>query len=66
LTEAVVTGLLHHDLSLMLMWVLSANPARAFYEALGGQYVAEQEITIGAARLVEVADGWRDLRRLAV
>jgi GNAT superfamily N-acetyltransferase len=61
LTGAVVNWLLHHELASMLVWVLAANPTRAFYEALGGQQVAEQEITIGAARLIEVAYGWRDL-----
>jgi len=66
LTRAVVNGLLRHGLSSMLVWVLADNPSRAFYEALGGQYVAAQEITIGTARLTEVAYGWRDIRRLAV
>ena len=66
LTQVVVNGLLQHGLLSMLVWVLAANPSRAFYEALGGQYVAEQEITIGAARLTEVAYGWQDIRGLAV
>jgi|SRR5262245_33269977 len=66
LTGAVAKGLLHHGLSSMLVWVLAANPSRACYEALGGQQVAEQEIRIGAARLTEVAYGWRDIRGLAV
>jgi GNAT superfamily N-acetyltransferase len=66
LMRAVANGLLHHGLPSMLVWVLAANPSHAFYEALGGQYVAEQEITIGAARLTEVAYGWRDIRGLAM
>jgi GNAT superfamily N-acetyltransferase len=66
LMRATVNGLLQHGLPSMLVWVLAANSFRAFYEALGGQQVAEQEITIGAARLTEVAYGWRDIRRLAV
>jgi hypothetical protein len=49
----------------MLVWVFAANPCRAFYEALGGRYVREQEITIGGAQLREVAYGWSDLRGLA-
>jgi GNAT superfamily N-acetyltransferase len=61
LTEAVVNGLLRHGLLSMLVWVLAANPCRAFYEALGGQQVAAQEITIGTARLTEVAYGWHDI-----
>jgi GNAT superfamily N-acetyltransferase len=65
LTGAVVEGLLRHGLSSMLVWVLASNSCRAFYEALGGQYVRQQEITIGGARLREVAYGWSDLRELA-
>jgi ribosomal protein S18 acetylase RimI-like enzyme len=65
LTRAVVNGLLRHGLSSMLVWVLADNPSRAFYEAMGGHYVAERQITIGSAQLTEVAYGWRDIRRLA-
>jgi GNAT superfamily N-acetyltransferase len=66
LTRAVVNSLLRHGLSSMLVWALADNPARAFYEAIGGQYVAEQQITIGSTQLTEVAYGWRDIRGLAV
>jgi len=64
LTMAVVQRLLQCGLSSMLVWVLAANPGRAFYATLGGQQIYEQEITIGAALLVEVAYGWPDLRDL--
>ncbi|MBM4257936.1 MAG: GNAT family N-acetyltransferase [Deltaproteobacteria bacterium] len=64
LFQAVVDGLLQHGLSTMLVWVLADNPARAFYETLGGQYVTEQEIMIGNAQLKEVAYGWRDIHGL--
>jgi len=45
----------------MLVWVFSANPYRAFYEALGGQLVAEREVDRYGANLAETAYGWRDL-----
>jgi GNAT superfamily N-acetyltransferase len=48
----------------MLVWVLAQNPARKFYEALGGQYLYEKPITIGGAELIEVAYGWQDTRPL--
>jgi GNAT superfamily N-acetyltransferase len=64
LTMAVVQQLLQCDLPSMLVWVLAANPGRAFYTTLGGQQVYEQEITIGAAPLLEVAYAWPDLREL--
>jgi GNAT superfamily N-acetyltransferase len=64
LTMAVVQRLLQCGLLSMLVWVLAANPGRAFYETLGGQQVDEKETTIGAAPLLEVAYGWPDLREL--
>lgn len=48
----------------MLVWVLAENPSRHFYEALGGVWVAEKNIDIGGATLVEVAYGWSDLQSL--
>ena len=50
----------------VLIWVLAANaPARAFYEALGGRYLREQQIEIGGVALPEVAYGWPDAAALA-
>jgi len=45
----------------MIVWVLEANPSRAFYESLGGALVAKRDISIRGARLTEVGYGWRDL-----
>jgi len=64
LTTAVVQRLLQCGLSSMLVWVLAANPGRAFYATLGGQQVDEKTTTIGATPLLEVAYGWPDLREL--
>ena len=64
LTLAVVQRLLQRGLPSMLVWVLAANPGRAFYAALGGQPVYEKEVTIGTVPLLEVAYGWPDLREL--
>ena len=51
----------------MLLWVLAENqPARRFYEALGGEYVAERELSIGGTPLMEVAYGWRDMSGFSV
>jgi ribosomal protein S18 acetylase RimI-like enzyme len=41
-----------------LLWVLKANPACQFYQALGGKFLREKEIQIGNERLIEVAYGW--------
>ncbi len=32
----------------LLVWVLVGNPARRFYEAMGGLYLREKEIEIGS------------------
>lgn len=48
------------------LWVLRENePARAFYEQLGGIVVGERTETGAHGALVETAYGWRDLRALA-
>ena len=64
LAQAIAQRLVQEGLHSMLVWVLADNPSLDFYSALGGQRVYEQEITIGGARLVEVAYGWLDIREL--
>lgn len=44
----------------LLVWVLKDNPARGFYERLGGEPAGESVVTIAGARLPEVAYAWRD------
>jgi hypothetical protein len=39
----------------MLVWVLTTNPSRLFYEALGGVEVAEKGVTVSGVNLVEVS-----------
>lgn len=62
LVAAVAQELVRRDLCSMLVWVLVDNPARGFYEALGGRRLHFRPITIGPATLEEVAYGWPDLR----
>jgi ribosomal protein S18 acetylase RimI-like enzyme len=51
----------------MLLWVLAKNPARAFYEKLGGQLMGEREMEVGEGeKAVEVAYGWQDINGLLV
>lgn len=45
----------------MVVWSLSANPSRGFYERLGGLLIAEDHIEIGGELLPEVAYGWASL-----
>ena len=46
------------------LWVLKANRARMFYEALGGEVIAERTERLGRHDFAEVAYGWRDLTEL--
>jgi GNAT superfamily N-acetyltransferase len=62
LFDAVVNRLLTQNYDSLLVWVLAENPARRFYEALGGKVVTEKQIEIGGASLVEVAYGWKVLQ----
>lgn len=60
LAHAVAEHLRAQGMSAMLVWVLKGNPAARFYEALGGQNVAEKPLTIGGADRIEIAYGWTD------
>ncbi len=44
-----------------MVWVLTANPARFFYEAMGGQRAGERMETFAKQDLEELAYGWPDL-----
>ena len=49
----------------MLLWVVEANPARGFYERLGGTRLAEtRAAAFGGTSLTEVAYGWPSLPAL--
>ena len=62
LVRATVAGLRELGLDDMIIWVLRDNqPARSFYERLGGVYIRGQPITIGSVTLEEVSYGWRRL-----
>ena len=48
----------------LIVWVLGGNPARFFYEALGGKLVAHRPGTMGGARIEEIGFAWQDARTL--
>ena len=52
--------------SSMMCWVLEGNPARQFYERLGGQEIGKQTITLDeyGTQAVEIAYGWKDISKL--
>ena len=53
-----------HGLFGFYLWVLKANRARLFYEALGGEVVGERNERLGKHDFAEVAYGWHDLTTL--
>jgi ribosomal protein S18 acetylase RimI-like enzyme len=62
LFRACVGKLDERGFTSFLLWVLRANPARHFYEALGGKFLRENEFPIGNEGLFAVAYGWTDAR----
>lgn len=64
LVKSSAQGLLGLGMSNMLLWVLSKNPARRFYEKLGGVYLRDKPLEIGGVNLQESAYGWDDIHSL--
>lgn len=61
LVQAVATDLLQAKHRSMIVWVLSENRARHFYENLGATYLLSKEAQIGEQQLSESAYVWWDL-----
>ena len=59
---ACFKDLLERGMSSALVWVLADNPARFFYEAMGGKRIAEREEKMWGTSLSEAAYGWPDTR----
>ncbi len=64
LVQTLARQFLSKGVTSLLVWVLRENAFRDFYIALGAEYVREQEIEIGDAKLIEEGYGWRDIRVL--
>jgi GNAT superfamily N-acetyltransferase len=64
LTLAVVQRLRAQGVTSLQIWVLAENPARGFYEHLGGQLIDSQPLEIGGTTLEVVAYGWADTASL--
>src|SRR5260221_283764 len=61
---ALFARLVHCGHRSALIWVVRANPARFFYERLGGKQVLHRPIPIGGEHVEAVGYGWRELRAL--
>jgi len=61
LFRAVADWLTRGGTASLLVWVAAPNPARHFYETLGGTRVRTKEDVIGGAIIEEIAYGWTDI-----
>jgi ribosomal protein S18 acetylase RimI-like enzyme len=61
LLMALFQRLLRKDIASAVIWVLAENPARFFYEHLGGKLAARQHMEVGKTKIGSVAYGWSDL-----
>ena len=46
-----------------LLWVLADNPARFFYQTVGGKLIGRREELIWGVSVKELAYGWPDLSK---
>ena len=71
LLDAMLRQLQADGCDTAILWMLADNPARFFYEGLGGAVVGRRTDRIGSTEVEEVSYAWRDLeaplirRRLA-
>ena len=64
LVSLIAQQLLGEGMHSMMLWVLARNPARHFYNAIGGKPFKRRYIAIGGTKLLELAYGWSDIRPL--
>lgn len=62
LLTRLAQGLMDRGMASALVWVLSRNPARFFYEAMGGRRIAEKQERLWNGTFGQTAYGWEDLR----
>lgn len=65
LVGAVAADLLERGFEKMVISVLEDNPARGFYERLGGHKIGKEETAIGNSVHVELVYGFDDLKVLS-
>jgi len=60
LMRSAAERFLSKGISSLFVWVLASNPARAFYEALGGTILRSAATTVANLTMESVAYGWKD------
>ena len=61
LLAGAFTALAERGHARCVIWAHAKNPARFFYEAMGGKLVAERDTTMMGVAVPEVAFGWTKL-----
>ena len=61
LLSAMLSAMRSAGFDAAILWVLARNPSRFFYEAMGGERVAEREEQLWGTTLPEIAYEWRPL-----
>ncbi|TQV80715.1 GNAT family N-acetyltransferase [Denitrobaculum tricleocarpae] len=64
LLHQLFAGLIEAGMDSAMIWVLASNPSRFFYEAVGGQRIAERRERFAGVLLDEIAYSWPDLNAL--
>jgi ribosomal protein S18 acetylase RimI-like enzyme len=64
LLRAAVEGLAERGCRSVMLWSLKGNPARKWYERLGGKVLGEKRFQVDDWELVEFAYGWETLSTL--
>jgi ribosomal protein S18 acetylase RimI-like enzyme len=64
LLQAIVERLAEAGLRSLVVWVLTDNRSRGFYEALGGELIRRGQTEIGGLALEKVAYGWSDTGKI--
>ncbi|ARA97366.1 GNAT family N-acetyltransferase [Geobacillus thermodenitrificans] len=64
LVQTLVSDLKQKGIHSMVVWVLADNPSCHFYERLGGEKIAEEEVEIGGKALWEWCYGWQDIKTM--
>jgi GNAT superfamily N-acetyltransferase len=61
LMQATLKDLKSRGFNSMIVWVLSRNPSKHFYEKLGGKHIQTRTINVGGKRFREYGYGWKTL-----
>lgn len=66
LVRACARHFVRHGQFGFYLWVLKANRARLFYEAMGGHEIGEKSERLGLHSFAQLAYGWHDLSALVL